>query len=247
MKYRTIIIDDESKLREVLAIKLRKNCPNIEIVGLAKDVPDAYRMILNKKPELIFLDISMPGESGFDLLNRFEKIEFEIIFATGYNEYALDALKVSAVDYLLKPIKTTELINAVERAEQRIAEKRQVQNIDLLKYNIDHLGDQKSKIAIPSGDTYRFVEVIEIIRCEGWQKYTRIYLSDGDNIVSSYNIGHYKDILESYGFFNCHKSHLINKNHIKSYSKDGLLTMSDDSSVPVSRRKREEFMVLFVK
>lgn len=247
MKYRTIIVDDESKLREVLAIKLKKNCPDIEVVGLAKDVPEAYQMIYTKKPDVIFLDISMPGESGFELLKRFDKIEFEIIFATGYNEFALDALKVSAVDYLLKPIKTSELITAVERAGKRIAEKRQVQNIDLLKYNIDHLGDQRSKIAIASGDTYRFVEVIEVIRCEGWQKYTRIFLRDGGMIVSSYNIGHYKDMLESYGFFNCHKSHLINKNHIKSYSKDGLLTMSDDSSVPVSRRKREEFMVLFVK
>jgi len=247
MALKTIIVDDEAKLRKVLSIKLADFCPNVEVLDSASNATEAYEKILNLNPDLIFLDISMPEESGFDLLNKFEKLSFEVIFVTGYDEYALDALKLSAIDYLLKPVRTSDLVNAVKKAEKRIEEKDMLERYDLLQHNINHLEDKNAKIAIPGAKSYDFVEVNEIIRCEGWQKYTKIYLSSGVEIVSSYNIGVYKELLNKFNFFTCHKSHLINVSHIKKYLKEGTVRMVDNSLVPVSRRKKEEFLEQVVR
>lgn len=246
-EYRAIIIDDESKLREVLKIKLNQFCPQIRIAAMAKDVKEGYEAILNEEPELVFLDISMPGESGFDLLNKFEKIDFEIIFVTGYNEYALDALKVSAVDYLLKPVKTEDLKLAVQKATSQIDNKDIVQKYDLLKHNIHHIGDQDTRITIPGTHDYQFVSINQIVRCEGWQKYTKIHLVKGDVLVSSYNIGIFKEMLEKYNFFNTHKSHLINTTLIEKYQKDGTVIMNNGDTVPVARRRKDDFMTKVIK
>jgi len=189
----------------------------------------------------------MPGASGFDLIDRFDNVDFEIIFVTGYNEYALDALKVSAVDYILKPVSTDSLIKAVSKAKDRIAKNEAVAKYEILKHNLNHIGHQDTKVSIPGSSAYDFVEVSDIIRCEGWQKYTKIYLSNGKVIVSSYNLGVFRDMLESYGFFSSHKSHLINNSHITRYMKDGSVIMSDESTAPVARRRKEEFMEKVVK
>jgi len=245
--YTAIIIDDEPKLREVLNIKLSQFCPEIKVLDMAEDVTEAHSKITLLKPQLIFLDIAMPGESGFDLLDKFEDIEFEIIFVTGYNEYALDALKVSAVDYILKPVKTVDLQTAVAKAQKRIDSKSKVEKYDVLRHNLRNLGDQNSKITIPGTNAYEFVTVGNIVRCEGWQKYTKIFLKGGDVLISSYNIGMFKEMLESYNFFSTHKSHLINKKEIKRYLKDGTVVMSDDSQVPVARRRKDDFISQVVK
>ncbi len=247
MKINALIIDDESKLREVLRIKLQQYCPEIDVIDTASNAPEAFEKITNLQPKLIFLDISMPGESGFDLLDRFEKINFEIIFVTGFNDYALDALKVSAIDYLLKPVITEDLVKAVEKAKERINEREKIELYHILKHNLNHLGDQDTKIAIPGANSYDFVEINKIVRCEGWQKYTRIYLLDGSCIVSSYNLGVFKDMLENYDFYCTHKSHLINKKYISRYLKEGTVVMSDAANVPVARRKKEEFVEKVLK
>lgn len=245
--YTALIIDDEPKLREVLQIKLTQFCPQIEVLDMATNAEEAFAKIRQLRPQLIFLDIAMPGESGFDLLDKFEVIDFEIIFVTGYNEYALDALKVSAVDYVLKPVKTEDLQAAVHKAKERIDSRSKLEKYEVLKHNLHHIGDQNSKITIPGSNAYEFVTVSEIVRCEGWQKYTKIYLRTGDVIVSSYNIGMFREMLEGYDFFSTHKSHLINKKLIKRYLKDGTVVMVDDAQVPVSRRRKEEFMSKVVK
>jgi two-component system LytT family response regulator len=243
-QYTAVIIDDEPKLREVLCLKVKKNFPFITEAGQAGDASDGFEVIMKKKPDIVFLDISMPGESGFDMLDRFEQITFEIIFVTGYNDYAIDALQVSAVDYLLKPVKTEDLARAIERAIHRITNKDKIERYEALKHNKDKSGDQSSKIAIPGVDSYDFVTISDIIRCEGWQKYTKIFLSNGENLLSSYHIGVFKKILEKYGFFSTHKSHLINTTHIVNYKKDGTLTMKDRSVVPVARRRKDDFLQL---
>jgi two-component system LytT family response regulator len=130
--YKALIIDDEPKLRKVLEFKLAKYCPDIQLVGTAGNAEEAFTEIKNLKPDIIFLDISMPGESGFDLLNRFDSIDFEIIFVTGFNDYVLDALKVSAVDYLLKPVVTANLVAAVEKAKSRIEDRQKVKMYHVL-------------------------------------------------------------------------------------------------------------------
>jgi len=245
--YQALIIDDEQKLREVLNIKLNQFCPEIKVLDQANNVEDAFSKIIMLQPDLIFLDISMPIETGFDLINKFDEINFEIIFVTGFNEYALDALKVSAVDYILKPVQTASLIKAVNKAKSRIDERSKIAKYEVLKHNLNHIGDQNTKIAIPGSNAYEFVKIENIIRCEGWQKYTKIHLASGDVIVSSYNLGVFRDMLQNYDFFSTHKSHLVNKNHITRYLKDGTVIMSDGSNAPVARRKKEEFMENVVK
>ena len=242
-----IIIDDERKLRDVLQIKLNRYCQEVNVLCQTSSASEAFEKINLLKPDLIFLDIDMPGASGFDLIDRFDNVDFEIIFVTGYNEYALDALKVSAVDYILKPVSTDSLIKAVSKAKDRIAKNEAVAKYEILKHNLNHIGHQDTKVSIPGSSAYDFVEVSDIIRCEGWQKYTKIYLSNGKVIVSSYNLGVFRDMLESYGFFSSHKSHLINNSHITRYMKDGSVIMSDESTAPVARRRKEEFMEKVVK
>ena len=247
MKIRSIIVDDEAKLRKVLEIKLSRHCSTVEIVGMASNAEEAFALIKQLNPSLVFIDISMPGESGFELLERFDIINFEVIFVTGFNNYILNALRVSAVDYLLKPVVTEDLIRAVHKAEARIAKREKIEMYHVLKHNLNHVGDQDSRIAIPGTNSYEFVTIKDIIRCEGWQKYTKIYLTNGSCLVSSYNIGVFKEMLDNFDFYSVHKSHLINTVLIARYLKDGTLVMIDDSTVPVSRRRRDEFVNHVIK
>ncbi len=245
--FNALIIDDEPKLRKVLQIKLEQYCKDIKVVGDAANISEGYEKIKALQPQIVFLDISMPGGSGFDLLEKFTEINFEVIFVTGFNDYILDALKVSAVDYLLKPVITEDLVKAVQKAKDRIANREKIEMYHILKHNLNHLGEQDTKVAIPGANAYDFVQIKNIIRCEGWQKYTRIYLEDGSCIVSSYNIGVFKDMLENYGFYSTHKSHLINQKRIARYLKEGTIVMSDGAQVPVARRKKEEFVEQVLK
>lgn len=247
MSYNAIIIDDEAKLREVLAVKIQKFCPEIRIVDKVENAKQAFASILHYKPDVVFLDIMMPEETGFELLNRFDEVNFEVIFTTGFNDYALDAFKSSAVDYLLKPINTEDLVSAANKAIKNIINKKKVEKYDLLKQSMDQDGDQEAKITISGNNAYEFVKVADIIRCEGWQKYTKVYLKNGECITSSYNIGVFKPILESKGFYSCHRSHLVNKKLINKYLKDGTIIMMDGSEIPVAKRKRDEFHNIFIK
>lgn len=247
MTYKAVIIDDESKLRKVLEFKIKKFYSNIEIVGEAGNVQDAIEIIDMYNPDIVFLDIAMPGGSGFDLLENYNELDFEIIFVTGFDEYAIDALKLSAIDYILKPVRDEELQKAVDKAINEIDKDEQIKQYNVLKHNLLSSNKQEEKIAIPNNSDYFFVFIKDIVRCEGWQKYSKIFLTDGTNLVSSYNIGVYKELLESYGFISCHKSHLINRMHIKKYSKEGTVDMIDHSQVPVSRRKKDKFLQLLLK
>lgn len=245
--YKAIIIDDEPKLSKVLKRKLNENCPEVEVLDILESASDGYQSIINFKPDIVFLDIAMPRESGFDMLGRFDSINFEIIFVTGYNDFAIDALRVSAVDYILKPVSSTLLVNAVEKAIKRINTKSKIKKYDLLKHNVKSIGDQSSKIAIPGSHDYDFVLVSDIIRCEGWQKYTKIYLNNKKTMVSSYNLGVFREMLQSYHFYSIHRSHLINIKHITKYLREGTVIMSDGIELPVARRRREEFIDNVIK
>lgn len=242
-----MIVDDEVKLQEVLKIKLEKYCSNISVVDSAMNVSEAYDKLKTIDIDILFLDISMPGETGFDLLEKLDNIHFEIIFVTGFSEYAIQALKVSAVDYLLKPLNTEDLIIAVARAVDRIANRKEIERYKVLKHNLSHSSEKEKRIAIPGSTAYEFVTISDIVHCEGWEKYTRIHLTNSEVILSSYNIGVFKDLLESYGFYSSHKSHLINTDKIKRYLKEGIVVLEGDMQVPVSRRKKDEFLEKYVK
>jgi two-component system LytT family response regulator len=239
---KAVLVDDEAKALQVLKQKLNTYCPQIEIVGEAGGAAEAYGMIVSLQPQLVFMDVAMPGESGFDLLKRLPKLDFELIFVTGFDSYALDAIRFSAIGYILKPIENEDLINSVQRALTRIEEKIDRDRNRRFLENLLNPGSVTNRIGIPTESGLEFVPTNHIVRCEGDQKYTRVITTEKKDILSSYNIGEFRKLLEDYGFFAPHKSHLINLSHIKRYDKEGTVTMVDNSNVPVSRRKKQEFL-----
>jgi len=239
---RVVLVDDEEYPRLLLKELLEESFPEIEIIGEADNADDAYVLIEDEEPDLVFLDIAMPEKTGFDLLQMFDHPEFEVIFVTGYDQHALDAFNHFAIGYLLKPIDSSMLSEAVLNAKKRIESKKSNANIQELLQHLSNSSRKTNRIGIPTMEGLEFVEMNEIIRCEGDQKYTKVYLTNRTNILSSYNIGEFRRILEHHNFFQCHKSHLVNLNHVRKYNKEGTLHMSDDSSVPVSKRKKIEFL-----
>ena len=239
---RVVLVDDEEYPRLLLKELLEESFPEIEIIGDADNADDAYEMIENEEPDLVFLDIAMPEKTGFDLLQMFDHPDFEVIFVTGYDQYALDAFNHFAIGYLLKPIDSSMLTEVVLNAKKRIESKKSNANIQELLQHLSSSTRKTNRIGIPTMEGLEFVEMNEIIRCEGDQKYTKVYLTNRTNILSSYNIGEFRRILEHHNFFQCHKSHLVNLNHVRKYNKEGTLHMWDDSSVPVSKRKKIEFL-----
>lgn len=247
MNISAVIIDDELKLQEVLKIKVERYCPMINIIGTADTIQSGYELISSSKPDLVFLDISIKDETGFDLLDMFPSIAFEIIFVTGFAEYGIKALKLSAADYLLKPIITDDLIKGVHKAIEKIKNRKIIENYDILKQNLNSRGNQDNRIAIYNNDAYEFVRVGDIVRCEAWESYSKIYLMNSSCLISSQYLGLFKEKLQEFDFFSPHKSHVVNTKLIARYLKEGFIIMADESKVPVSRRKRDEFQNLFLK
>lgn len=247
MTVSAVLIDDEDKALQVLKQKLATYCPQIEVKGVASSSAEGYELINSLKPQLVFLDVAMPEESGFDLLKRLPQLEFEIIFVTGFNNYALDAIRFSAIGYILKPVENEDLIAVVQKAVQRITEKLDSERNRRLLENLLNPGHVRNRIGIPTEAGLEFVPTDEIVRCEGFQKYTKVHMLGRKETLSSYNIGEFRKLLENYGFFAIHKSHLINLLHIKRYDKEGTVFMVDGSPVPVSRRKKQEFLELLTR
>ena len=182
-------------------------------------------------------------KQDYNLSEDLENIDFEIIFATGYDEYALEALRISAVDYILKPFRTEDVKNALDKAKLRIANRLRLHQYEVLKENLSTQDQADKTISIVNGNSYEVIKIVDIVRCEGWQKYTKIFTSSGQQYVSSYNLGHFVDVLAGFHFYPTHKSHMINTNMIQSYNKElSLVTMKDNAEVPVSRRRRTDFV-----
>lgn len=238
----TILIDDERKALSTLENKIIKLFPELEILNKVSNTQEAYEVILNQRPKLIFLDIAMPEESGFDLLKRLPNLDFEIIFTTGFDSYAIEAIKFCAIGYVVKPIQSEDLLAAVNNAKKRIAIREENHLNKQLITNLLNPNDPKNKISIPMMDGLEVVTVKDIIRCEGMERCTKIVLNNGKHLVSSYNLGEFKKLLDKYGFFTCHRSHLVNLMHVIRYNKEGVITLSDQSSVPLSRRCKTAFL-----
>jgi len=244
---KTVIIDDEPKLRKVLQIKLEQYCPDIEIVETGGSMQEGYEKIIKTTPDLVFLDISMPGGSGFDLLDKFDTINFEVIFVTGFNDNVLDVLKISSIKYLLKPVITADLITAVQMAIVSKMSDNKVLKYQTLKHNLKHLGDQETKIVIPNNLDYYFVKLSQVIRLESLQNHTRIHIKGETPITSSLNIGVYKDMLTDYNFYGTDNFDLVNYNRITRYLCDGFVVMSDLTEIPVSKRRSKHLIEKILK
>lgn len=240
-----IIVDDELRARNGLKKLIENYCTDIEVVEMADSVAAARKAIEEHKPDLVFLDIDMPGGDGFDLLEQMDDIPFEVIFATAYDQFALKAIKFSALDYLLKPIDLEELITAVNKIHQKRGTKPDKQRYQSLKANISQ--KNLERIALPSSDGLVFVNIKDIVRLQSDGSYTVFHTTGTDkNILVTKSLGEYEEILEENGFFRTHHSHIININRVQKYvrGRGGYVVMDDGSSVDVSARRKDEFMAL---
>ncbi len=241
---KTLIVEDEQKSRDVLVKIIEKNCPELSIIGMASNVSEGVEMIKSLKPDLVFLDITMPDGSGFDLLEQVQGQKFELIFATASNEHAIKAFKYSACDYLLKPIDIDELKNAVSRIEKRKNEAPDMQNLNFLIQQLKRSDDNYQKITLPTGNAYEIINLKDIIRCEADGSYTYFFLSDKRKLMVSASLKHYEELLPEQDFIRVHHHNLINMNHVVRFLKEdgGYAVMSDGSKIEISRRKKDQFM-----
>lgn len=240
---KTIIIDDETRGRDTLKNLLHKYCDEVQLSGEAGSVLDGFKLINDEAPDLVFLDIEMPGHNGFDLLEMFKSIPFKVIFTTAYDKYAIKAIKYSALDYLLKPIDIDELKSAVSRVDNTSKRDMKQANYEVLFNNIKSENKRK-KVAIPDLEGLVFIYLDEIVRCESDGNYTYIYLLSKKKITASRTLRDFEELFSEESFFRVHRSHLINLEHLKKYIKGegGFAVMADDSRVEVSRRKKTEFL-----
>ena len=250
---KAVVIEDEQKSRDVLLHLLKKNCPDVNLIGVAVNVKEGIETVRLLKPDLIFLDITMPDGSGFDVIERLCpegtdscELKFDIIFTTAFEKFAIKAIKYSALDYLLKPIDSEELKAAVKKVLHR-RNNFHKQNVSSLLEYIKQGDEQFTKITLPTGNAYEVVPIKDIVRCEANDNYTNVYLVGGKKHLVSGTLKHYEEQLPAKDFVRIHHSHLINLTHIVSYLKEdgGYAVMSDGSKVDISRRKKEEFIIRF--
>ncbi len=242
---KAVIIEDEQKSRDMLADILKKNFPQIAILGLGKNVAEGVELIQTLKPNLLFLDISMPDGTGFDVLEKVQGAKFDIIFTTATDKHALKAIKYSACDYLLKPIDIDDLKVAINRLiEKRSYNMPSMDNLQFLIQNLKRADDNYNKITLPTGNAYEIINIKDIIRCEADGSYTNFYLVGGKKLMVSASLKHYEDLLPENDFIRIHHHHLINMNHVVRFLKvdGGYAIMSDNTQLEISRRKKDAFL-----
>lgn len=244
-----VLVDDEQNSRETLKGKLELFCPEVEVVGEAGDVKTALETIKSKKPDLLFLDIELSGESGFDLLTaiRDEKdMNPAIVFITAHDEFAIKAIKFSALDYLLKPIDPEDLVKAVRKVEDEKGLPKKATNFNVLVENIRQAADSPKKIVVPTSDGMHVIKISEVIRLESSSNYTTFYLKDHKPLLASKTLKEFDAMLQGYSFNRVHKSHLVNMNYLTRYvqTDGGYLILEDGSRIPVANRKKEQLLSL---
>lgn len=237
-----IIIDDEKNNIKNLEGLLHKHCPEVQIVASAFNAEQGCELINQFKPELIFLDIQMPGKNGFDMLQSLSHRDFEVVFVTAFDQFGIQAIKFSAIDYLLKPVNSSELVSAVEKANTAIIKKNEntrLENLINLLQNRQH--KNVHRLALPTSKETKFVTTEDIIRCESSNSYTSFFLTGGDKIIVSKPIFEYEELLKDYGFIRCHQSHLVNISRVSSFLKEdgGYLLLNNGNKIPVSRSKKD--------
>ncbi|MDX1406572.1 MAG: LytTR family DNA-binding domain-containing protein [Saprospiraceae bacterium] len=241
---RTILIDDERNSLETLRMELELNCPDVEVIETCLGPEAGRKAIARHKPDLVFLDIQMPAMNGFELLKSLDDVSFDVIFVTAFDTYSMQAIKVSAMDYLLKPVDGEELKKAVEKVKTSHALRQSKEQVDFLLTNLQAGNTGFSKIALPTLKGLDFVSVADILYCEADGNYTTIHTDQGETYVISRTLSEFEEMLSNSMFFRTHKSYLINLNHIKQYIKGsgGQIIMKDGTSIQVARARKELLM-----
>lgn len=238
-----LLVDDEQKGREILKKLLETCCPEVHIQAMASNADEAYTLIRKHRPEVLFLDIEMPNGNGFYLLEKFDEISFHVIFTTAYDQYAIQAIKHHAFDYLLKPIDMEELKAAVDKVKKAIPSNKPKNYASLIS---EYRLQSSARIALPIREGTVYLSISDIIRVESDGSYSTFYMMEGKKYVVSKNLKEYETLLPPAIFFRAHKSHLINMNKVKKYLRtDGYFAeMEDGSVVEIARRKKDEFLQL---
>ena len=240
-KIKAVLIDDENDSIEVMQMLLAKHCPTVEVVAWANSVDDGLKIINEYNPHLVFLDVEMPGKNGFEVLKEITNPSFHVIMVTGYENYAIKAIKHSAIDYLLKPVAEEDFTQAVNKAIELKGNELSARKLELMLSNMTK--NEFSKIAIPSIDSFEFIDKKDILYCEADVSYTTIYL-ENKKIVSTNNIKKLESILTETNFFRLHKSFIVNIDKIQKVLKTdgGSVVMPNDIQIPIARRRKDEFM-----
>ena len=242
MRIKTVIVEDEEKSLYVLQELIRQSATDLDVVGVASHVGKAVQVIESTAPQLVFLDVRIADGSGFEVLKQLQQRHFELICITAYDNYALDAFRFSAIDYLLKPVGMEEWQEALTRVRKKLTERRHYDSIGALLHNLAEANNKK--IGIPTANSYDFIDLSTVVWCHSDGGYTTFHLTDGSKHVACRNLGVYEAMLCSGSFFRIHNNAIINTQHIKSYVKGngGYVVMSDNTELEVSQRRKAAFL-----
>jgi two-component system, LytTR family, response regulator len=241
-KLTTVIIDDEPDAVDFISTIVREYCTELEIKGTAHNVKDGVQIIKDIIPDLLFLDVEMPNGTGFDLLTYFPEKNFDVIFITAFNHYAIRAIKFSAVDYILKPINIEEFIESVNRVIHKHKTVSGNENLEVLLENIRT--SNPTRLVIPTSDGREYLNPKDIIRIEADRSYSWFFISDKRKILVSKHLKEFQDLLNDRNFFRPHNSHLINLDYVRKFVRNdgGYIIMSDGSQIPISRTRKDLFL-----
>jgi two-component system LytT family response regulator len=241
MKIRSLIIDDDPFIRDLLKDKLDQYVDDVEIVGMAASGAEGAASIAEYNPDLVFLDVEMADMTGFEMLASLENITFQTIFITAFNHYAIKAIRFNALDYLVKPIDLGELRSAMDRYREMVAQNESSSKVQHAISNMkaENIGDEILTLQMQDGELS--IQLKEIILLEGERNYSTIHTDSGAKNLTSKTLGHFEDLLSEKGFFRCHKSHLVNAQHIAEVKKVGSVILSNGEEIQVSRRKFDTF------
>jgi two-component system, LytTR family, response regulator len=236
---RTVILDDEQDAVKLLQLQLEQHCPQVQVIGTYTSSALALGEIKTLKPDLVFLDVEMPVMNGFDLLANLQPISFQLIFVTAYNQFALKAFKFNALDFLVKPVDTKELVDAVVKAEKQV--KPTPAQLSQLQKQLH--GEPITKIAIPGQNGVTFIDLKEIVYSEASNNYSKIILSDGRRFVVSKTLKDVQEVLEEEHFLRVHRQYIINLNHVKQLNRnEGILVMDNGDTIPIARAQKERLV-----
>jgi len=241
-----VIVDDEEDGREALRLALQKFCPDVRIKAVYGIPEEAVVGIKELEPDLVFIDVQMPGMSGFDVLQKLTSVSFDVIFVSAFDRYAIKAIKFSALDYLLKPVDVDELVGAVGRVRDRQDKKGKSFLVESVLHNVKFGTNQVRRLAVPSFDGVDFFDAKDIIFCKAEGSYTAVFLTGGLQKLVSRNLKDFENLLSDSGFCRVHHSFLINLQHVQRYvrGEGGYVMLTENHHVDVSRRKKEEFLAL---
>ena len=239
-----IIVEDEEFARENLKLLIQEFCPTVKVVAAEDNIQDGIKYIDKFLPDILFLDIKIQRNTGFDLLKHYKTVGFDIIFTTAFAEYAIEAIKFSAIDYLLKPIDLTDLRNAIDKIEKKNSTDNMTKKLEALFYNLQRTKEDYPTLAVPSSNGLTFLNVKDIVYCEAEGNYTKIYLNNGQHLLICKTLKEYDLILSKFDFVRVHHGFLVNLKEVKNYirGEGGYVIMSNKKEIDVSKRKKDEFL-----